>query len=93
MINFLTPGVKLIETGVGALPGRGSRIARFGLQRTRQRLAEFEQRFHLTSAESERRLNASEIEESVEFSEWRMELGMERLLERQYKALEDAQFD
>ena len=47
----------------------------------------------MPSEEFERRLNASEIDETVEFSDWRMELGMYRLLERQYKALQDAELD
>ena len=64
-----------------------------GLERTRARLVEFEQTYHLSSAEFERRLHASEITETVDFSEWRMEIGMLKLLERQYKALEDAELD
>ena len=64
-----------------------------GLERTRARLVEFEQAFHLSSVEFERRLHASEIAETVEFSEWRMEIGMLKLLERQFKALEDAELD
>jgi len=64
-----------------------------GLERTRARLAEFEQTYEMSSAEFERRLHASEIAETVDFSEWRMEIGMLKLLERQYKALEDAELD
>lgn len=64
-----------------------------GIERTRARLAELEQTYHLTSEEFERRLQASEIAETVDFSEWRMEIGMFKLLERQYKALEDAELD
>ncbi len=64
-----------------------------GLARTRARLAEFEQTYEMSSAEFERHLYASEIAETVDFSEWRMEIGMIKLLERQYKALEDAELD
>ena len=64
-----------------------------GLERTRARLAEFEQTYGMSSAEFERHLHASEIAETVDFSEWRMEIGMLKLLERQYKALEDAELD
>ena len=64
-----------------------------GLERTRQRLAEFEQKYHMTSAEFERQLNVLELAETVDFSEWRMEIGMLNLLERQYKALQDARLD
>ena len=64
-----------------------------GLERTRARLAEFEQTYHLTSAEFERRLHTSEIAETVEFSEWRMETDKLRLLDRQYHDLEAAEQD
>ena len=59
----------------------------WGLERTRQRLAEFEQRYGLTSAEFESRLQALELKETVEFSEWRMEIEMLRLLQSQSQAL------
>jgi AraC-like DNA-binding protein len=64
-----------------------------GIERTRKRLAEFEQQFGMSSAEFEHRLNALELEETVEFTDWRMEIGMLRLLESQYQALQEAQLD
>jgi AraC-like DNA-binding protein len=64
-----------------------------GIERTRKRLAEFEQQFGMSSAQFERRLNALELEETVEFTDWRMEIGMLRLLESQYQALQEAQLD
>jgi hypothetical protein len=47
----------------------------------------------MSSAEFERRLNALELIETVEFTDWRMEVGMLRLLENQYRALREAQLD
>jgi VCBS repeat-containing protein len=64
-----------------------------GIERTRKRLAEFEQQFGMSSAEFERRLNALELIETVEFTDWRMEVGMLHLLESQYRALREAQLD
>ncbi len=64
-----------------------------GLERTRRRLDDFEQQCGMTSDDFERRLNAAELAETVEFSDWRMEIGMLRLLERQYRALDDARLD
>jgi hypothetical protein len=63
---------------------------RAGIDRTRARLAEFEQRFGMTSAEFERRLTARELEETFEFTDWRMELGMLALLEKKHAALHEA---
>ena len=45
----------------------------------------------MNSEEFERRLNAGEIDETVAFTDWRMELGMARLLAEQYQALQEAQ--
>jgi len=64
-----------------------------GMERTRQRLAEFEQQFGMSSAEFERRLNALEVMETVEFTDWRMEVGMLRLLEGQYRVLQEVRLD
>ena len=69
------------------------KMVQLGLERTRDHIKEFEQEYQMSSTEFERRLNASEIDETVDFSEWRMEIGMLKLLERQYKALEDARLD
>ena len=69
------------------------KILSLALDRTRERLAEFERKFDMTSAEFERCLNALELAETVEFTDWRMEIGMLRLLESQYQALQEAQVD
>lgn len=65
----------------------------FGMKRTRERLAEFENRFDMSSAEFERRLSATELPETVEATDWRLEIGMLRLLESKYAALQEAQLD
>ena len=64
-----------------------------GIKRTRKRLAEFEQQFGMSSAEFERRLNALELIETVEFTDWRMEVGMLHLLESRYRTLREARLD
>jgi hypothetical protein len=62
-----------------------------GLERTRQRLAEYEQEYGMTSDEFEHALLSTKVAESVAFSEWRMEIGMLHLLEGQRQALEEAE--
>jgi len=69
------------------------RMIFFGLQKTRQRLTDFEGQFGMTSTEFERRLNSGELEETVTLTDWRMEMGMLRLLEKQYEALQEARID
>ena len=75
-----------------AMEGEKRMIA-FGLQKTRQRLADFERQFSMSSAEFERRLNSGEREETVALTDWRMEMGMLRLLKKQYAALQEARLD
>lgn len=72
---------------------REKEMLSLAIRRTRERLAELEQRYGMSSAEFERRLNALELQETVEFTDWRMEIGMLRLLESQHQALREAQVD
>jgi hypothetical protein len=69
------------------------RMIAFGLQKTRLRLVDFEGQFGMTLAEFERRLNSGELEETVMLTDWRMEIGMLRLLESQYAALQKARIE
>jgi phage shock protein A len=55
------------------------RLLEAGINRTRQKLQEFEARFGLSSAEFIRRYEQGKMEESLEFAEW---IGEYRLLER-----------
>ena len=61
-----------------------------GIQRTRERLVEFEQRFEMTSAEFERGFERGQIEETLDFIEWSGEIKTLRLLEDQLHALQSA---
>jgi hypothetical protein len=69
------------------------KVLELGLQRTRERLAEFEQRFAMTSADFERRFNTQELKESLDFIEWSGELKTLHLLEDQRQALHGAKID
>jgi hypothetical protein len=59
------------------------------IQRTKERVAEFEKRASISSAEFEKKLEAEEIDETIETIDWNMELTALRLLERQYQSLRD----
>lgn len=64
-----------------------------GLRRTRERLAEFEQRFGTVSDEFERRFITREFSETLDFIEWLGEIKMLRLLERKLSALKETRID
>lgn len=55
------------------------RLLQAGLQRTEQRLNEFEAKYQLSTSEFIRRYEADEFEETLEFAEW---IGEYRLLEK-----------
>jgi hypothetical protein len=64
-----------------------------GIQRTKERVAEFEKRAGIPSTEFEKKLQADEIEETNETIDWNMELAALRLLKGQYQSLSEAKID
>jgi hypothetical protein len=64
-----------------------------GIKRTKERLAEFEARFDMSSAEMESRLKSGSLEETLDTIDWCMELEALRLLEDQYNVLREARID
>ncbi len=57
-----------------------------GINRTRERIAAFEDKMKMPSAEFEKKLAEGSIEETLETIGWNMELTALRLLERQYRS-------
>jgi len=64
-----------------------------GIQRTKERVAEFEKRTGMSSVEFEKKLQTEEIDETIETIDWNMELAALRLLEGQYQSLNEAKID
>ena len=64
-----------------------------GIERTKERIAEFEKRTGVSSAEFEKKLQADEIEETLETIDWNMEIAALRMLEGQYQSLSEAKID
>jgi hypothetical protein len=61
-----------------------------GIKRTRERLRAFEMQFGMTSEEFERRFDAAELSETLEFIDWMGEIKMLRVLNEQKLALDGA---
>jgi len=72
---------------------RETKLLDRAIERTRQALAPFEARYKMTSDEFERKFKAREIEESLDFLDWWMEVEALRHLESQRQSLTDAKFD
>lgn len=79
----------LIESAIRA----ELRMLELGLERTRQHLRLFEERYGLTSEEFGRRFEAGEVAESLDFIEWAGEIKTYHLLETQRQALQGAQLN
>jgi hypothetical protein len=69
------------------------RILALGLERTKQRLQAFEERYGLTSEDFERRLETGEIEESLDFIEWAGEINTYQHLDAQRKVLQKVELN
>ena len=92
-LTVKTPNKAALRPLLKSAMGHERNMVGLGLKRTRERLAEFERRFGMTSHEFERQLNASQLIETVELTDWRMEIGMLQLLEQQDLALRNATLD
>ena len=64
-----------------------------GITRTKERIAEFEKRVGMSSADFEKELERGKIEENLETIDWNMELAALHLLEGQYQSLSEAKID
>ena len=64
------------------------RMLEIGLERTRQRLRTFEERYRWTSEDFECRFNAGDVAESLDFIEWAGEIKTHQLLEAHRQALQ-----
>ena len=64
-----------------------------GVQRTKERITEFEKRAGMSSVEFEQKFQADQIEETIETIDWNMELAALKLLESQCRSLSEAEID
>ena len=65
----------------------------YGLKRTREQLATFEERFGMASEEFESRYNGGDLDETLDTIDWLMEIQALRLLQEEYNALREAHLD
>lgn len=64
-----------------------------GIKRTKERIADFEEKAGMSSADFEKKLSDGSVEETLETIDWNMELAALRLLEAQYQSLSEAKID
>jgi len=64
-----------------------------GINRTKERIGEFEKRLGMSSDEFKKKLEADRIDETLETIDWNIELTALRLLEGQFESLSEARID
>lgn len=64
-----------------------------GIKRTKERIADFEEKAGMSSADFEKKLSDGSVQETLETIDWNMELAALRLLEAQYQSLSEAKID
>ena len=69
-----------------------TKVLTHGIKRTRDRLVAFEKQYEMSSEQFESRFEAGEIEETLDFIDWLMEIQALRSLDEQYQALRNARF-
>jgi hypothetical protein len=69
------------------------KLLQHGINRTRERLAVFEKQYGMTTEEFERRFRAREIQETLDYLDWWMEVEMLHLLQEKTRALQEARLD
>ncbi len=72
---------------------RELRLMQHSIQRTKQELGNYETRYQMTSTEFESKFRAKEIEETLDYLDWWMELEALHHLESQLQALREAKLE
>jgi hypothetical protein len=91
-VTITTERATLLRPLLGAAMQNEARLAAYGIRRTQERLAAFEE-LGMSSGVFERRFEARELAETLDFTEWRMEIQALRLLKEQYETLNEARLD
>ncbi|HOU15671.1 MAG TPA: hypothetical protein PKZ84_21410 [Anaerolineae bacterium] len=92
-LTIITSNRSQLKPLVTSALERQKRLLALGIARTHARLTAFEKTYKMSSEEFERRLYTLELTETVDFTDWRMEIETLRLLEGQRRTLEEARLD
>ena len=92
-LTITTSNRNLLRPLVTSALERQKKMLALGIARTHTHLAAFERTYNMSSEEFECRLNTFELTETVDFTDWRMEIETLRLLEGQRQALDEAHLD
>lgn len=92
-ITIQTSDLEQFKSVLETALGRETKLLEFSIQRTREALVPFETRYNMTTDEFERKFNAREIEETLDFLDWWMEVEALRHLEARRNLIKDARVE
>ena len=92
-VTVRTSDAKRLKPLLKSALEREARLLDHSIHRTIQALAPFEKRYDLTSDEFERKFKTREIDETLDYLDWWMEIEALRHLESQRASLKEAKLD
>ena len=92
-ITIQTSNIEQFKSLLETALGREAKLLEYSIERTLKALALFETRYLMTTDEFERKFKAHEIEETLDYLDWWMEVEALRHLEAQRNSLKDARFE
>lgn len=92
-IVIRTENADALKPLVRAAMNREAKLLEHSVERTRTALEAFEKRYDMTTEEFERKFKAREIEESLDFLDWWMEVEAMHHLENQLQSMREAQVE
>jgi hypothetical protein len=92
-VTVHTSDAKRLKPSLKSALEREAKLLDHSIARTRQSLASYEICYGLTSDEFERKFKAREIEETLDYLDWWMEVEALRHLEAQRTSIKEAQLD
>jgi len=92
-VKISTPNARNLKPLLRTAMERELRLLQHSILRTKQELGSYETRYQMTSAEFERKFRAKEIEETLDYLDWWMEVEALHHLEAQFQSLREAKFE
>ena len=92
-ITIRTENAEVLKPLVRAAMEREIKLLEYSVQRTRDALLVFEQRFNMDTEEFERKFRSGETEETLDYIDWWMETEALHYLVSQLQSMREAQLD
>lgn len=92
-ITIQTSNLEQFKSMLKTALGREAKLLEYSIERTRKALESFEARYHISTDEFERKFKNREIEETLDFLDWWMEVEALRHLEAKHRLIQDARVE